>query len=105
MADNAKPTPPRAISEEEAAALVDAAVSEVGGTRMIYRSPRQAFSFSSRRTIEVEGRNVEITYGEIASPAIATVAGWVFQINDEDIELLMRPPKRRSEGRGTSPEG
>ncbi len=86
------------LSEQEAADLVEAALAEVGGTRMVYRSPRQAFSLSSRRTIDVDGRRVEITYGEIASPAIATVAGWTFQINDEDIELLMRPPKRRAEG-------
>ena len=72
------------------------ALAEIGGTSMVYRSPRQAFSFSARRRVEVQGRAVDITYGEIASPAIAVVAGWTFQINDEDIELLMRPPKRRT---------
>ena len=97
MADESTPSPaqPPSLSEAEATALVEAAVAQVGGTRMVYRNPRQAFSFSSRRTVEVEGRAVEIVYGEIASPAIATVAGWTFQINDDDIELLMRPPRRR----------
>ena len=69
----------------------------MGGTTMVYRSPRQAFSFSSRRSVEVEGRKVDVTYGEIASPAIASVAGWTFQVNDDDIELLMQPPRRRTE--------
>jgi hypothetical protein len=93
-----EPTPsPPALSEAEAAGLVREALAEIGGTSMVYRSPRQAFSFSSRRRIEVQGRAVDITYGEIASPAIAVVAGWTFQINDDDIELLMRPPKRKSE--------
>jgi hypothetical protein len=86
---------PQALTEAEAAALVRAALAEMGGTTMVYRSPRQAFSFSSRRSVEVEGRQVDVTYGEIASPAIASVGGWTFQINDDDIELLMRPPRRR----------
>ena len=96
MPDDERSTPP-ALSEAEAATLVRAALVEMGGTTMVYRSPRQAFSFSSRRSVEVEGRTVDVTYGEIASPAIATVAGWTFQINDDDIELLMPPPKRRTE--------
>lgn len=95
MPDDPRPSPP-ALSEDEAAALVRAALDEIGGTTMVYRSPRQAFSFSSRRSVEVEGRKVDVTYGEIASPAIASVAGWTFQINDDDIELLMRPPKPRT---------
>jgi hypothetical protein len=68
----------------------------MGGTTMVYRSPRQVFSFSSRRSVEVEGHKVDVTYGEIASPAIASVAGWTFQINDDDIEMLMRPPRPRT---------
>jgi hypothetical protein len=94
LPDDTQSTSP-ALSEAEAAALVRAALAEMGGTTMVYRSPRQAFSFSSRRRVEVEGRQVDVTYGEIASPAIATVAGWTFQINDDDIELLMRPPRPR----------
>jgi hypothetical protein len=90
-----RPSPP-ALTEDEAAALVRAALDEMGGTTMVYRSPRQAFSFSSRRSVEVEGRKVDVTYGEIASPAIASVAGWTFQINDDDIEMLMRPPRPRT---------
>lgn len=95
MPNDPRPSPP-ALTEDEAAALVRAALDEMGGTTMVYRSPRQAFSFSSRRSVEVEGRKVDVTYGEIASPAIASVAGWTFQINDDDIEMLMRPPRPRT---------
>ena len=95
MPNNPRPSPP-ALTEDEAAALVRAALDEMGGTTMVYRSPRQAFSFSSHRSVEVEGRKVDVTYGEIASPAIASVAGWTFQINDDDIEMLMRPPRPRT---------
>ena len=95
MPNDPRPSLP-ALTEDEAAALVRAALDEMGGTTMVYCSPRQAFSFSSRRSVEVEGRKVDVTYGEIASPAIASVAGWTFQINDDDIEMLMRPPRPRT---------
>ena len=95
MPNDPRPSLP-ALTEDEAAALVRAALDEMGGTTMVYRSPRQAFSFSSRRSVEIEGRKVDVTYGEIASPAIASVAGWTFQINDDDIEMLMRPPRPRT---------
>ena len=82
-------------TEEEATAVAWKALDEVGGPRMIYRNPRMAYSFASKRTVQVEGHDVEVRYGEIASPAILTVAGWVFEIGDEDITLLMRPRSAR----------
>jgi hypothetical protein len=82
------------VSEERAAELVWQAIEQAGGTRSIYRNPRMAFALNARRAIEVEGRTVDIRYGEISTPAIATVEGWVFEIHDEDIELLMRPKGR-----------
>lgn len=87
------PTP--AIDEAVATDLVWRAIEIAGGTRSIYRNPRQAFSSQSRRTIDVDGAPVEIRYGEISTPAIATVARWVFEIHDDDIELLIRPPGPR----------
>lgn len=84
------------LTEEDATRIANAAVDEIGGPRMIYRNPRMAFSKFAVRNVEVEGRKVEIRYGEISTPAIATVAGWVFEIHDEDIELLIRPPKPRT---------
>lgn len=92
--DNMRPTPGQ-IDEDVATELVWRAIEIAGGTRSIYRNPRQAFSPQARRVIDVEGTPVEIRYGEISTPAIGTVAGWVFEIHDDDIELLIRPPRPR----------
>lgn len=79
------------MTEAEAHALVWKAVEEAGGPRSIYRNPRMAYSAQSRRLMEVDGHTVELRYGEISTPAIASIAGWVYEIHDEDIELLLRP--------------
>ncbi|MGB3327900.1 MAG: protein-L-isoaspartate o-methyltransferase 1 [Thermomicrobiales bacterium] len=89
-------TTPEHLDEAGATRIATAAVDEAGGTRSIYRNPRMAFSASATRYIEIEGHRVEIRYGEISTPAIATVEGWVFEIHDEEIELLIRPPKPRN---------
>ncbi len=83
------------MTEDEATAIAWEAIEEAGGTRSIYRNPRQAFSAHSRRMIDVGEHKVEIRYGEICTPAVATVNGWVFEIHDEGIVLLIRPPKPR----------
>lgn len=83
------------MNEAEATIIATEAVAIAGGPRSIYRNPRQAYSAQSRRLIEVGEHKVEIRYGEISTPAIATIAGWVFEVNDEGIELLIRPPKPR----------
>lgn len=86
---------PHHLDEAEATRIANAAVEEVGGPRRVYRNPRMAFSRYAMRTVDVEGHTVEIRYGEISSPAIATVEGWVFEIHDEEIELLIRPATPR----------
>jgi hypothetical protein len=91
MSDNT----PQRLSETEATRLAHEAVDLAGGARMIYRSPRQAFSPDGRREIVVEGHPVDVRWGEISSPAIVTVGGYVFEIQDGWIELLIRPPKPR----------
>ncbi len=83
------------MTQEEATAIAWEAIEQAGGTRSIYRNPRQAFSAHSRRMVDVDEDKVEIRYGEISTPAVATVSGWVFEIHDEDIEVLIRPPKPR----------
>jgi hypothetical protein len=93
MADDAN----KGIDETRATELAQRAVDQAGGARMIYRNPRQPFSLHSHKTFEIDGTPVEIRWGEISSPAVATVAGWVFEIHDEGIELLIRPPKPRTE--------
>lgn len=92
MTDQTASQPP--ITEERATEVVWKAVELAGGTRSIYRNPRMAFALNARRAIEVDGHHVDIRYGEISTPAIATVEGWVFEIHDEEIELLMRPKGR-----------
>lgn len=85
--------PPR-LTEAEATRLAQEAVDLAGGARMIYRNPRQPFSLNSRKDFEVEGHTIEVRWGEISSPAIVTAGGYVFEIHDEGIELLVRPPRR-----------
>lgn len=92
MTDTNAARPP--LNEEQATEVVWKAVEQAGGTRSIYRNPRMAYAFNARREIEIEGYPVDIRYGEISTPAIATVEGWVFEIFDEEIELLMRPKGR-----------
>ncbi len=96
MSDRGDPKPPPArIDETTATAIVWEAIDHIGGPRSIYRNPRDAYSAQSRRMVEVGEHTVEIRYGEISTPAVATVQGWVFEITDEEIELLIRPPKPR----------
>ncbi len=83
------------MTEDEATAIVWEAVRKVGGTRSIYRNPRQAYSAQSRRLVDVGDHTVEVRYGEISTPAVASIAGWVFEIHDEDIEVLLRPAPPR----------
>ncbi len=89
-------TTPQRLSETEATQLAEQAVDLAGGARMVYRSPRQAFSPDGRREIIVDGHTADVRWGEISSPAVVTVGGYVFEILDGWIELLIRPPKPRS---------
>ncbi|MBA3336999.1 MAG: protein-L-isoaspartate o-methyltransferase 1 [Chloroflexia bacterium] len=84
------------LSEAEAFQLAERAVEEAGGTRMIYRNPRQSFSLQAMQTVVIDGHEVEIRWGEISSPAVASVGGYVFEIHDEEIEILLRPPRPRN---------
>ena len=96
MSDQNPITPaPERIDEATATAIVWEAIDQIGGPRSIYRNPREAYSAHSRRMVQVGEHSVEIRYGEISTPAVATLQGWVFEINDEEIELLIRPPKPR----------
>ncbi len=83
------------MNEEKALRLAMAAVEELGGTRKIYRNPRHPFSFEPSRDLTIEGHQVEIRWGEVSSPAIVSVAGYVFQIGDDELDLLIRPSVRR----------
>lgn len=82
------------ISEERALELAWMIVERAGGTRNIYRNPKYAFSLQQTTDITVDGVTVELRHGEISSPAIVSVAGWVFEVLDDDLELLIRPRSR-----------
>jgi hypothetical protein len=85
------------FGEAEATRLAGEAVDLAGGARMIYRNPRQPFSQNARKVFEIDGYPIEVRWGEISSPAIVTVGGYVFEIHDEGIELLVRPPRSRNQ--------
>ncbi len=87
--------PHEALTEERAHDLAWKAVELAGGTRAVYRNPKYAFSMQQTRDYEIEGFRVEVRHGEISSPAVISVRGWVFEVHDEEIELLMRPLKPR----------
>ena len=86
---------PSRVTEAEATRLAWQAVELAGGTRMIYSNPRQPFSPNARKVFDVEGHSIEVRWGEISSPAIVTAAGYIFEIHDHGIELLIRPPRPR----------
>ena len=94
VTDSPPPPPPR-LSEADATRLAHEAVERAGGARMIYRNPRQPFSLNSRKVFEVDGHPVEVRWGEISSPAIVTAGGYVFEIHEDGLDLLIRPPKPR----------
>jgi hypothetical protein len=83
------------LTEERATQLAWQAVEEAGGTRSVYRNPRHPFALQASTTYEIDGVQVEVRHGEISSPAIVTVGGYVFEIHETDIDLLIRPPKPR----------
>ena len=86
---------PPGVTEAEATRLAWQAVGLAGGARMIYRNPRQPFSPNARKVFDLEGYPIEVRWGEISSPAIVTAAGYVFEIHDQGIELLIRPRQPR----------
>ena len=87
--------PSTPMTEERAQELAEDAVERAGGTRMVYRSPMHPFLPNQATSYEIDGVEVELRHGEISSPAIVTVAGWVFEIHEESVDLLIRPPKPR----------
>ncbi len=93
----ASPDTPPELTEDSAAEAVWSAIEVAGGTRSIYNNPRMAFASNSRRKVDVDGVTVDIRYGEISTPAVASVQGWVFEVHEEDIELLMRPSSKRQD--------
>jgi hypothetical protein len=91
-------TEPTELTEERALELAWQAVERAGGSRAVYRNPKYAYTLQQTADLEIDGVKIELLLGEISSPAIVTVGnGWVFEIHDEDIELLIRPRVKRAE--------
>ncbi len=86
--------PPPQITEERALELAWMIVEKAGGTRNVYRNPKYAFSLQQTTDLIVDGIAIELRNGEISSPAIVSVAGWVFEVHDDDLELLIKPRVR-----------
>ena len=83
------------LTEQTSYELVMRALDTIGGPQSVYRNPKMAFAFNAVRNLDFEGYEIEIRYGEISTPAIATVNNWVWEIHDQDIELLMPPLNRK----------
>ena len=84
------------LTEDQAHDYAMQGVELAGGTMRIYRNPRHPFALSPTSDYEIEGYPVEVRWGEISSPAVVSVGGYVFEIHEEEIELLVRPPKPRT---------
>lgn len=82
------------LSETEARALALRALDELGGPRAVYRSPRHPFSPAGTRVLEIDDVQIRVRYGEISSPAVVELAGFVFEIRDDELILLFAPPER-----------
>lgn len=85
------------LNETTARDLAMKAVDAEGGPRNVYRNPRYPFTLNPTTDYIFDGHKVELRHGEISSPAIVTVEGWVFEIHDEDISLLMMPVQRKNQ--------
>ncbi len=82
-----------AIDEATALRLAGQAVDQVGGSRYVYHNPRHPFARNAVRAFEIEGYRVVVRFGEISSPAIVEVEGWVFEIQEEGLITLFRPSR------------
>lgn len=79
------------LDESDARRLVEEAIERLGGSRVIVGSPRHPFARKSTQEELVDGHAIVIHYSEISSPAIAQIAGWVFEIREQELVVLARP--------------
>ncbi|HQY29683.1 MAG TPA: hypothetical protein PK691_00250 [Thermomicrobiales bacterium] len=85
------------IDEARATELAWQVIEQAGGTRNIYRNPKYAYTLQPTQDVVIDGITIELRHGEISSPAIISVAGWIFEIHDDTIELLIRPMVRKQQ--------
>ena len=82
------------IDEITALRLAGQAVDQVGGNRYVYQNPRHPVARNAVRVFEFEGYRVIVRFGEISSPAIVEVEGWVFEVREESLVTLFGPSFR-----------
>jgi hypothetical protein len=80
------------LSEADARNLALRALDRLGGPQAVYRSPRHPFSPTGMRVFTLDDVEIRIRYGEISSPAVIELAGYVFEIREDELILLFRPP-------------
>lgn len=85
------------LPEAEAQRLVEVAVERAGGARNIVASPRHPFAMNAEEEHEVEGHIVTIHFSEQSAPAIASVAGWIFEIREHEYLMLQKPRPPREQ--------
>lgn len=81
------------LNEAQAHALALQALDQLGGPRAVYRSPRHPFSPAGTRILRIGAYDIRIRYGEISSPAVVELAGYVFEIRDDELLRLFAPPQ------------
>lgn len=84
------------LEESEALRLVEIAVERAGGALSIVANPRYPFALNAEEAQEVEGHTVTIHFSEQSAPAIASVAGWIFEIREHEFLMLQKPRPPRS---------
>lgn len=84
------------LDEAAAQRLVEIAVERAGGALSIVASPRHPFAANADETYEIDGHTVTILFSEQSSPAIATVAGWTFEIREHELLMLQKPRPPRN---------
>ncbi len=83
------------LTNAQARRIASLGVAQAGGGWNIVSSPRHPFSMNSIQEEQVEDHTVRIHFGEMSSPAIVEVEGWVFEIKDDDELVLLDRPRSR----------
>lgn len=79
------------LDERTALRIAETAVERAGGSRRVHGNPRHPFARNANRSFEIEGYAVLLRYGEISSPAVVEVGGYVFEIQPEGLIKLFGP--------------
>lgn len=79
------------LDEATAVRIAEDVVDQAGGSRRVHGNPRHPFARNANRTFEIDGHRVLLRYGEISSPAVVEVGGYVFEVQPEGLVKLFGP--------------